>query len=94
MDAPTTRPIDPDALTLDGVRDGALAGRPVAVLGLARTGVALARFLADAGASVTVYDGRSRADLAEAIAALGDRRVGLLLGPDVEPATAWATRPW
>ena len=38
------------------------AGRPVAVLGLARSGVALARFLADRGARVTVYDGaRGRA---------------------------------
>ena len=45
-------------LTLDGVRAGALRDRPVTVLGLARSGIALARFLADAGARVTVYDGR------------------------------------
>ena len=32
-DAPP-RPIDPDALTLDGVRAGALRDRPVTVLGL------------------------------------------------------------
>ena len=37
--------IDIDALTLDDVKAGALAGRPVTVLGLARSGIALARFL-------------------------------------------------
>ena len=46
----TTGPIDLDRLTLDDVRAGALRGRPVTVLGLARSGIALARFLADAGA--------------------------------------------
>ena len=51
--------IDLDHLSLAAVRSrGALAGRPVAVLGLARSGVALARFLVDAGAEVTIYDGR------------------------------------
>ena len=57
------RPIDIDGLTLDDVRGGALAGRPITVLGLARSGVALARFLHDAGARVTVYDGRRHEDL-------------------------------
>ena len=52
------RTIDPDALTMGAVRDGALRGRPVTVLGFARSGIALTRFLADAGARVTVYDGR------------------------------------
>ena len=33
-----TTPIDIDALTLDDVRAGALDGRPVTVLGLARSG--------------------------------------------------------
>jgi UDP-N-acetylmuramoylalanine--D-glutamate ligase len=82
--------IDLDALTLDGVRAGALRDRPVTVLGLARSGIALARFFADAGARVTVYDGRPAADLAEAIAALGDRPVRLVLGPDIDPASTWA----
>ena len=41
-------PVDLDALDLD-----ALAGRPDAVLGLARSGIALARFLADRGRDVT-----------------------------------------
>ena len=64
-----------DGLTLAGVRAGALRGRPVTVLGLARSGIALARFLADAGARVTVYDGRPAEELADAIDALGDRPV-------------------
>jgi len=86
MTAPT---IDPDALTMDAVRAGALRDRPVTVLGLARSGVALARFLHDAGARVTAYDGRPAAELRDAIEALGGRDVHLALGPDVEPATTW-----
>ncbi|MEZ0240659.1 MAG: UDP-N-acetylmuramoyl-L-alanine--D-glutamate ligase [Chloroflexota bacterium] len=82
-------PIDPDALTLDRVRGGALADRPVTVLGFARSGIALARFLADAGARVTIYDGRPEGELAGAIAALEGRQARLLLGPEVDPATAW-----
>ena len=62
------------------------AGRPVAVLGLARSGIALARYLHDQGARVTVYDARPAAELAEAIGALGGRDVALRLGPDVDPA--------
>ncbi len=83
-------PFDLDALDLAAVRAGALRGRPVAVLGLARSGIALARFLADAGARVTVYDGRAAADLADAIRALGDRDLRLRLGPAVDPASSWA----
>jgi UDP-N-acetylmuramoylalanine--D-glutamate ligase len=82
------RPIDLDALTEDAIRRGALDGRPVTVLGLARSGIALARFLADAGASVTVYDQKNRSELGPAIAALGDRRVRLLLGSGVDPTVA------
>ena len=86
----TVRPtIDPDGLTLEAVREGALRDRPVTVLGLARSGVALARFLADAGASVTAYDGRPAIELGDAIAALDGRPVRLALGPDVDPATSW-----
>lgn len=83
-------PIDPDALTLDGIAGGALAGQPVTVLGFARSGIALARFLADAGARVTVYDARPAEALAGAIEALEGRSVRLLLGPDVDPTSAWA----
>lgn len=60
-----------------------LAGRRVVVMGLARSGIAAARFLADAGAQVTAYDRQPAAALADAVAALGDRPVGLALG--VEP---------
>jgi UDP-N-acetylmuramoylalanine--D-glutamate ligase len=88
----TTRPqaIDPDALTIDAIRDGMLADVPVTVLGLARSGIAMARFLVDSGARVTVYDGRSEAELDGAIDALEGRAVRLALGPDVEPASTWA----
>jgi UDP-N-acetylmuramoylalanine--D-glutamate ligase len=85
-----SNPIDLNGLTVAAIQAGALRDRPVTVLGLARSGLALARFLADNGARVTVYDGRPTADLTEAIAALGDRTVTLALGPDVEPATTWA----
>jgi len=50
--------IDLDVLTLDSFR-----GRPVAVLGLARSGIALCRFLADRGAVVTGYDARTAGEL-------------------------------
>ena len=82
--------LDLDALTMAAVRDGALRDRPVTVLGFARSGIALARFLIDAGARVTVYDGRPEAELGTAVAALDGRPVRLVLGPDADPATAWA----
>ena len=65
-----------------------LAGRRVVVLGLARSGVAASRFLSDAGAVVAVYDRRSPAELAEAVAALGARPVRLALGIDEAAARA------
>ena len=73
MTTPTA--IDPDALTIDTIRRGILADAPVTVLGFARSGVALTRFLADAGARVTVYDGRPLEAHAEAIAELDGRDV-------------------
>ena len=63
-------PIDLDHLSLDS-----FAGRPVAVLGLARSGVALARFFAARGAEVTVYDGRPRDQLASRAASRSRRQV-------------------
>ena len=84
------RTIDPDTLTMATIRDGRLRDEPVTVLGLARSGVALARFLADAGARVTVYDGRPAGELTDAIAALEGRDVTLAVGPDVDPATTWS----
>ena len=85
-----TLAVDPDALSIEAIRDGLLADVPVTVLGLARSGIALARFLVDAGARVTVYDGRPEGDLADAIAALEGRPVRLAVGPDIDPATTWA----
>lgn len=73
-------------LTLDGLALDSFTGRRIAVLGLARSGIALARFLVDRGARVTVYDGRPAAELAEAIAALAGRPLELRLGPGIEPA--------
>ncbi|HEX6140418.1 MAG TPA: UDP-N-acetylmuramoyl-L-alanine--D-glutamate ligase [Candidatus Limnocylindria bacterium] len=61
-----------------------LEGRRVTVLGLARSGVAAARMLADHGARVTVYDRREADVLAEEVAALGGRDVRLELGTDAE----------
>ena len=85
------RVVELDRLTAAGVRAGALDGRSVTVLGLARSGTAMARFFADAGAHVTVYDGRSAGELAPVIAALGSRPIELALGPAVDPASAWAS---
>ena len=76
------RTIDPDALTMDTIRAGVLRGRPVTVLGFAR--------IADAGARVTVYDGRPADELVGAIEALEGRDVRLALGPEVDPAATWA----
>jgi UDP-N-acetylmuramoylalanine--D-glutamate ligase len=89
MTRPAPVPVDPTAdLTPEAVEAGSLRDRPVVVLGLARTGIALARFLHDAGAEVTVYDRKPAADLTAAIDALEGRRVALALGPDVDPAAA------
>ncbi|MDQ3554398.1 MAG: UDP-N-acetylmuramoyl-L-alanine--D-glutamate ligase, partial [Chloroflexota bacterium] len=75
-------------MELRGLHLGAFRGRPVAVLGLARSGIALTRFLADQGAQVTVYDARRVGDMGQAVAALGGRPVRLLLGPAVDPDDA------
>ena len=78
-------PIDLATLSLDSFN-----GRPVAVLGLARSGLALCRFLADHGAIVTGYDARSSDELSAGLARLEGRPVRLLLGPDVDPTAALA----
>jgi UDP-N-acetylmuramoylalanine--D-glutamate ligase len=59
-----------------------LRGRRALVLGLARSGIAAGRFLADAGATVAAYDRRPASELADAVAALGDRPIRLALGVD------------
>jgi len=84
------RIVDLDRLTAATARDGALEGRSVTVLGLARSGIAMARFFADNGARVTVYDGRTVDNLRSAIDALDGRPIELELGPDVDPAGSWA----
>ncbi|HEX7949225.1 MAG TPA: UDP-N-acetylmuramoyl-L-alanine--D-glutamate ligase [Candidatus Limnocylindrales bacterium] len=89
MTDPAVQPINVDGLTMASIRDGALRDRRVTVLGFARSGIALARFLADAGAAVTIYDQRPATELAGAIAALEGRPARLLLGPDVDPTEAW-----
>ncbi len=65
-----------------------LKGRRAVVLGLARSGVAASRFLADAGAVVAAYDRRPATELTDAIAALGARPVRLALGVDEAAARA------
>jgi UDP-N-acetylmuramoylalanine--D-glutamate ligase len=65
-----------------------LRGRRVLVLGLARSGVAAARYLADAGAEVTAYDRQTPGALADAVTGLEGRTVRLALG--VPPAEAVA----
>jgi UDP-N-acetylmuramoylalanine--D-glutamate ligase len=77
-------PIDLSRLSLDS-----FAGRPVAVLGLARSGIALCRFLADRGAAVTGYDARIASDLT-GLDRLDARDIELLLGPDLDPRVALA----
>jgi UDP-N-acetylmuramoylalanine--D-glutamate ligase len=57
-----------------------LAGKQVVILGLARQGVALARFLACAGAKVTASDLRDKAALADAVAELSDLSIRYVLG--------------
>jgi UDP-N-acetylmuramoylalanine--D-glutamate ligase len=81
--------LDLDRLTLDEVRDGMVRDRAVTVLGFARSGIALARFLVDAGARVTIYDGRPASELSDAMDQLEGRPVRLLAGPAVTPETAW-----
>jgi UDP-N-acetylmuramoylalanine--D-glutamate ligase len=57
-----------------------LAGKQVVILGLARQGVALARFLARTGAKVTASDLRDEAALADAMAELSDLPMCYVLG--------------
>ena len=65
-----------------------LRGRRTTVLGLARSGVAACRFLADAGAVVVAYDRRPASELVAEVASLGARPVRLALGVDEASAVA------
>ncbi|MBJ6726666.1 UDP-N-acetylmuramoyl-L-alanine--D-glutamate ligase [Geomesophilobacter sediminis] len=60
-----------------------LKGTKIMVVGLARTGVAVTRFLAERGAEVTVTDMREERDLAEALAELADLEINYELGRHV-----------
>jgi UDP-N-acetylmuramoylalanine-D-glutamate ligase len=61
-----------------------LKGKRVVVLGLARQGIALARFLAEQGAQVTVSDVKTADQLAKRSRAWKAFR----------PSTCWAGIPW
>ena len=87
--APRREPIDLDRLTMADVRAGALEGRHVTVLGLARSGISLARFLLGAGAVVTGYDGRPLETLSPAVADLAEQGLTVVAGPAVDPARTW-----
>ncbi|MGQ0605117.1 MAG: UDP-N-acetylmuramoyl-L-alanine--D-glutamate ligase [Anaerolineales bacterium] len=56
------------------------SGKRVVILGLARQGVALARYLAEAGARVTVSDAQPAEQLATAIESLRDLTIEYVLG--------------
>jgi UDP-N-acetylmuramoylalanine--D-glutamate ligase len=60
-----------------------LKDKKIVVVGLARTGVAVVRFLAQAGAQVTVTDMREEEALSEPLAELGDLEINLELGRHV-----------
>jgi len=68
------------ALREDIVEETKLTGKQILILGLARQGTALARFLAQRGARVTVSDLRDEAALAEEIAGLEGLPVSYALG--------------
>lgn len=57
-----------------------LNGKKILIVGLARTGVALARFLTKNGAEVTVSDHKSRAELANYLEQMEDLQVNFDLG--------------
>jgi UDP-N-acetylmuramoylalanine--D-glutamate ligase len=63
-----------------------LAGTKVTVVGLARSGVAAARLLQEAGARVTVADRKDRAELGAVLQHLDQSRVGVALGSGYESA--------
>ncbi|CAN5760506.1 UDP-N-acetylmuramoyl-L-alanine--D-glutamate ligase [soil metagenome] len=76
---------EPAPIDLDRLDLGSFAGQPVTVLGLARSGIALCRFLVDRGALVTAYDGRPAEELADQLALLEGRTVRIMAGPDIDP---------
>ena len=65
-------------------------GKKVAVVGLARSGVAAAHLLQAAGATVTVADGKEEKDLAGALVRLDRAAIQVKLGPGYEKALVGA----
>jgi UDP-N-acetylmuramoylalanine--D-glutamate ligase len=66
------------------IRD--LAGARVTILGLARSGVAAAKLLQEAGAQVTVADRKERAELSAMLERLDQSRIGVSVGSGYESA--------
>ncbi|MGC9468550.1 MAG: UDP-N-acetylmuramoyl-L-alanine--D-glutamate ligase [Anaerolineae bacterium] len=70
-------------MALDSVKMNETMSAPVdavVILGLARQGLALARFFAEQGAQVTASDSRSREELVDAMAELADLDITYALG--------------
>ncbi|MBH0195474.1 MAG: UDP-N-acetylmuramoyl-L-alanine--D-glutamate ligase [Nitrospira sp.] len=63
-----------------------MAGRKVTVVGLARSGVAAARLLQEAGAVVTVADQKDKSELGRAVEQLEQSAVAMTLGARYESA--------
>ena len=63
-----------------------LSGTKVTVVGLARSGVAAARLLQEAGALVTVADRKERAELSAVLEHLDQSKIGVTLGSGYESA--------
>ena len=74
--------VDVDTTQLTGVR--------VTVVGMARSGVAAARLLQDAGALVTVADRKNRGELLGILGSLDQAAIRLVLGDDYESALSQA----
>jgi UDP-N-acetylmuramoylalanine--D-glutamate ligase len=77
-----TLTFDPD------VRPSDFSGRRVTIIGLGkgRTAAGIARFLVANGASVTIADPKTRQQLGEGIARLGDTPAELMFGPSSDDA--------
>jgi UDP-N-acetylmuramoylalanine--D-glutamate ligase len=67
-----------------------LEGRRVTVVGLARSGVAAAHLLREAGALVTVADRKERAELLGVLSAVEESAINVVLGSSYETALATA----
>lgn len=69
-----------------GVDTAQLAGARVTVVGLARSGIAAARLLREAGALVTVADRKDRGELLGVLGSVDQSETRLVLGGDYESA--------